>query len=302
MKLSMPFLLFSLLFSSPLVFAEADKSFSSPNKKEAQAHADTKAQEKANAHRQKILKEAVSAIEETGKAFQAIDKKNKKEALTSLKNATGQLEILIAREPSMVMAPFNVSVVTESILNDAKSIDKIKKEVVNLIEKDEVQKARTVLRQLASETRISVANIPLASYPAALKEAARLVDENKFDEAKMTLGSALSTVVVTQTTIPLPVLRADYFIQRAEKLSQKDNTNKDITKLIEASRQDLRVAQELGYGHRSEYDKAFSQLDKIKDKTEDGKVSSDLFRDVQSTIAKLYTDQDEIQAQEIQEE
>ncbi len=300
MKLS-TLLLFSLLFSSQMSFAEAGNSSNSTDQKEAQAHADTKAQEKANEQRQKILKEAVSAIEETGKAFKAIDQKNKKEALASLKKATGQLEILIAREPQMVMAPFNVSVVTESILNDAKSIDDIKKEVVNLIEKDEVQRARMLLKQLASETRINVANIPLASYPAALKEAARLVDEKKFDEAKKTLGTALSTVVMTQTTIPLPVLRADYFIHQAEKLSQKNKGDKNIKKFVEASRQDLKVAQELGYGHRSEYDKVFGQLDKIQDKVKDGKVSQDLFRDIEATIAKLYTQQDEIQAQEINE-
>jgi hypothetical protein len=37
---------------------------------------------------------------------------------------------------------------------------------------------------LASETVISTANIPLATYPDAIKEAVRLIDQNKTEEAK----------------------------------------------------------------------------------------------------------------------
>jgi hypothetical protein len=74
---------------------------------------------------------------------------------------------------------------------------------------------------MASETVVSVSNIPLATYPAAIKDAAKLIDENKTNEAKSALQTALNTQVVTETIIPLPVVLAQASLKEAETLAEK---------------------------------------------------------------------------------
>jgi len=78
----------------------------------------------------------------------------------------------------------------------------------------------------ASETVVTVANIPLATYPAAIKDAVRSIDANKIDEAKATLQAALNTQVLTETIIPLPVVYAGESLKEAETLAEKTDRTK----------------------------------------------------------------------------
>jgi hypothetical protein len=50
---------------------------------------------------------------------------------------------------------------------------------------DDYPAARALLYGLMSELRVRTYNLPLATYPVALTEAARLLDEKKNDEARM---------------------------------------------------------------------------------------------------------------------
>ncbi|MGS8570856.1 YfdX family protein, partial [Salmonella enterica subsp. enterica serovar Braenderup] len=59
-------------------------------------------------------------------------------------------------------------------------------------------------------------NIPLASYPAAVKAVVPLIDQGKIEEAKAALQSALNTLVEERSVLPLPVLRAKLLLKRAE--------------------------------------------------------------------------------------
>ena len=71
-----------------------------------------------------------------------------------------------------------------------------------------IQDARHVLKSVASETVVTVANIPLATYPTAIKAAVSSIDANKIDDAKAILQTAHNTQVFTETTIPLPVVNS----------------------------------------------------------------------------------------------
>ena len=66
---------------------------------------------------------------------------------------------------------------------------------------------RILLYHLTSELRVRTFNLPLATYPDALKQAARLLDEGKNSDASGTLQTALNTLVVIDhvTAIPLNV-------------------------------------------------------------------------------------------------
>jgi hypothetical protein len=85
----------------------------------------------------------------------------------------------------------------------------------------QLREARRLLKNLASETVISVTNIPLATYPDAIKSAVKFIDQNKKDEAKRVLQTALNTQAVTDTIIPLPVVKAQEALKNAESLAEK---------------------------------------------------------------------------------
>ncbi len=54
--------------------------------------------------------DAISAVEETKKAMDALDNKHDKEAISALEQATGKLDILLARHPENALLPVDSDV------------------------------------------------------------------------------------------------------------------------------------------------------------------------------------------------
>ncbi len=272
----------------------------------AEKHANTQVQQKVTEKRKEILQDATMAMNQTKNALKLLDEGNKKGAIDALESATGKLELIVARDPKLSLAAFDYNVETRALLNDLISVKNIKDQAEDLLEDDRVQEAAALLANLKSEMVISVANIPLATYPAAMKEAARLIDQNKTDEAKDVISGALGTVVVTENIIPLPVARAEYLLNESEKLAEKKNRSKDENKrlntLMDDARKELQFAEELGYGQKEDFKNLYAQLDDVLKKTEDGKSGSGWFNDVKRSISGIFDDsdssKDEKQAQE----
>ena len=61
------------------------------------------------------------------------------------------------------------------------------------LSRERVQDARLLVADLASEADIHVTEIPLATYAAAIRAVAPLINAGKVDEAKAALYSALNT-------------------------------------------------------------------------------------------------------------
>ncbi|MFX5858528.1 YfdX family protein, partial [Acinetobacter baumannii] len=80
--------------------------------------------------------------------------------------------------------PMSVAVVTKDVYTSLDAIKKAKADAEQDLRAGRVQEARRLLDALVSETVISTTNIPLATYPDALKKSAKLIDENKTVEAK----------------------------------------------------------------------------------------------------------------------
>lgn len=266
----------------------------------AEKHANTQVQQKVTEKRKEILQDATMAMNQTKEALKMLDEGNKKGAIDALESATGKLELIVARDPKLSLAAFDYNVETRAILNDLKSVKNIKDQAEDLLEDDRVQEAAALLSNLKSEMVISVANIPLATYPAAMKEAARLIDQNKTDEAKDVISGALGTVVVTENIIPLPVARAEYLLSESEKLAEKKNRSKDENKrlntLMDDARKELQFAEELGYGQKEDFKNLYAQLDDILKKTEGGKSGSGWFNDMKRSISGLFDDSDSSKA------
>jgi hypothetical protein len=266
-----------------LMMAFVSPSLASDTKDTATADKEVeKVQQDQTAEKRKALfEEATTAIRETKNALKALDEKKAKEALAALERASGKLTIILGREPELALAPADVNVVTYDILADISAVKALRDEIEDALDDGRVQQARRLIKNLASETVISVTNIPLATYPDAIKKAAKLIDEEKLDEAKKELQLALNTLVVTDTIIPLPVTTAEKYLKEAETLTEKGDRSKEenerLAELLKDARTELEFAQALGYGSKKDFKNLYKQLDQIEDKTKGGKSGKGFF-------------------------
>ncbi|MAZ75890.1 MAG: hypothetical protein CMH31_01150 [Micavibrio sp.] len=266
---------------------------------EADKKVEKNTQSQTSEKRKEVLSDAVMALQETRVALKALDDGKSKEALAALEKATGKLEIILARDPALALAPTGVSAMTHDILGSLEAVKEARKEAEDLLEDGKVQDARRLIGSLASETVISTMNLPLATYPDAIKEAVRLIDADKTEEAKIVLQTALNTLVVTKTIIPLPVVIAENLLKEAEALAEnKERTeeeSKKLSDLLKMAENEIELAQALGYGTKKDFDIFYKEIDLIREKTSDGKSGEGFFKKIKDSMAGMF---DESQAPE----
>ena len=259
--------------------------------KAMEGEARSQAQAAINEQRKKIIDEAVSAIAETKNALRALDEKKTQEALAALERASGKLNIVLARDPQLALAPIDVDVTVYDVYTTIDAIKKARKQAEDYLEDGEVQKARLVIRDLASEVVISVINVPLQTYPAAISAVAPLIDQGKIEEAKTALEAALNTLVAVDHVIALPILRADVKLARAEELAQKEGRseedNKTLARLLTEAREQLKFGEVLGYGNKRDYKKFYAEIDEIESKTKLGKAGKGFFDQMKAHLSEF---------------
>ena len=275
----------------PAAAQMTDKAAAKTGREAVEKKARKKGAEKADVQRQKILKEAVAALRETQNAIAALDKGDKAAALAALEKVVGKLEIVLARAPDLALAPVDVTTQTLDIYADVKAVRKAVDEAVRLLKKGRVQDARALVSGLASEIIIEVVNIPLATYPDAIKAVVPLIEAGKVKEAKAALVAALNTLVITRHIIPLPILRVEQMLQRAEVLAEKEKRTeaeqKELDAILKAARTELEFAEVLGYGKEGDFKPFYEQLDKIAEKTKGGKYGKGFFDELKKALAEF---------------
>ena len=206
-----------------------------------------------------LVGEAQEAVQETQKAIAAIEQGNKRKAIKALESATGKLDVVLARNPELGFVPLESEVDILALAPlDLDTVEEIRKEIKRAIRKDELVKARELLDNLASELRITTVNLPLATYPAAMEEAAALLDRDEFNAAEGILQTALSTLFIEERQSPIPVIKAQALIDEADSLIQVDGHEEIVQSMLKEARKELKLAEELGYGDR---DKQYASLD-----------------------------------------
>lgn len=288
--LSGPALAQSAAGSSPGAAAHSAAS------KAALPQVDYKAAREAAKKRAELAQDAITALAKTQEALILLDARKTKEALAALELASGKLELVLAREPKLALAPVDVSVITHDIHADVESVKKAVKLSRELLDDGEVQKARPIVANLASEIVIETDNLPMATYPAAIKSAARLIDSGKIDDAKAELARALNTLVVTSVAFPLPVLRAEAAMAKAEKLAEtlvedgqrSEASNERLETLLNEARQQLEMAELLGYGKKKDFEPLYAELKKVKQKTAGGGGGKGWLDEIKAKLSKLF--------------
>lgn len=255
----------------------------------------SEAHKKWTQRQEAILEEARAALDETHASLTALEQDDKDLALEALARATGKLEILLAREPGLALAPIEVDAVTHDLYATVESVRAAREEAIELLEKGRVQEARLLLSGLGSEIVISVTNLPLATYPDAIKAVSPLIDQGKYEEARQALRAVLNTLVVTRSVISLPVSRASHMLQEAESLLEAKSASEEgeevatvdpekIDGLIQGARHQLEMAQVLGYGQEADYEKIRTQIAELEKKIDGDQGTEGIFARLQKSL------------------
>jgi hypothetical protein len=238
-----------------------------------------------------LINDAVVAISETQKASDALSKGDSTAALAALERATGKLDLLLARNPSTALLPVRVeTIAVESAPADIATIKQISDRAQRAVAAKDYPLARVLLGGLQDEIRVRTYNLPLATYPQAIKDAARLIDQKKIPDASNVLTTALSTLVLVDHVFPEPTIKAQAAVQVAESLKTKDKA--ESLRLVDSAKQELARAEALGYAGKD--DPEFSALQASVEnvdkqlRTDHGLVS---FDDLKSKLANFFKHQ-----------
>lgn len=232
----------------------------------------------------KVLDEALNAYEETMKAIDHLDKGEKDKALEALERSVGKMDILIGRYPEIAYLPIDIDVQTLDVVSDLTTIRQQRDEVEFLVKKGYLQAARRMLAYMASEIRVISTNLPMETYPTAIRGIARLIEEDKLEEAKRSLATTLSTVVRFERSIPIPVLNSQALIAEASKIISEEtpeelaNDKKDeALVLLKRAHEELDIAEALGYGKKNwEFAEIHKDIKEIESKVKSNEKSGGL--------------------------
>jgi YfdX protein len=195
---------------------------------------------------------------------------------------------VVARDPKMARASVTVTTSILDLYATPETVKAVSKEAMDDLSNGRVQHARLLVQDLCSEADIHLAEIPLATYPAAIKAVAQLIDAGRTEEAKAALYAALNTLVIETFVVPLPKIRASAMLIAAGELADKKDRKADDTTrmhgLMDAARQQLQLAEALGYGTKDSYKPLYTQLDEIQKKGEPGQSGRRLFDRLRNSL------------------
>ncbi|HHC80201.1 MAG TPA: YfdX family protein [Flavobacteriia bacterium] len=207
-----------------------------------------------------LTNEALTTISETQSLLHEIDKGDKNNAIKKGKQLIGNLEILLAKDPTLALIPVDVTSQREEFVADIKTVRETVKLAQKAMNKGHYRVASDLLKDLRSEMVINTFLIPTATYPDAIKAAVILLEEDDKEAAKSVLQEVLNTVVIERTILPIPILNAEQMIIEAATIDKKGHEDADkVLNLLKNADYQLQLAEEMGYGKK---DKDFATLAK----------------------------------------
>jgi len=250
-------------------------------------------QEAEQEARKTLDQDAASAIAETSNAVKAVAQGKTDEAMSAIERAIGKINVVVARNPANALIPVELQVeVIDAAPWDIRAIRSIGKAAERAVEDRDYPGARVLLQHLISEIRVRTYNLPLASYPVALKDAARLLDQKRQDEAKAVLQTALNTLAIIDRVRPLPLAAAQDNVERAQALRDKD---KDAAqRQLAEAKTELDRAKELGYaGKDPEYAALNQAISDVEKQLKGNQDSTSAFAKLREKVKSFFKRQSE---------
>jgi len=246
------------LLSSSIQASDSTKTVSA----KAITHAKADADKIKNS--EKIVQEAVDAVKLTQDVVTAINSGKKDEAIKTIEKAIGKLEVVMSAPNAPILIPLNASVVVSAFKGSAYDVENAVITSIALLQNKRVQDARMIVEKLKDEIDVVTINLPLATYPGALKRAASFLHQNKLKEAKEVLMTALNTLVEVDLITPIGIIQAQDLIIAAKSVAKTDK--KLALAHLEGAKEALKKAEALGYTSRSDttYKMLNEQINKIE--------------------------------------
>jgi len=231
--------------------------------------------------------EAIAILKETNNVLKYIAEDKNKKAKEELAKLIGELEILITRDPNLALVPVGVTYQINDAVVDIPTVYEITEAAQKAMKDGYYQVAKKLMEGLTSEMVVKTSFLPLATYPDAMRLSAALLEEGKKDEATVILLRALNTLVIQETDIPLPVLRAEEFIKLGAVAMAGDEKDKKEVALLYLDNADyqLQLAEAMGYGKKDkEYKELFEAIKDLKKQINDNKDSKTKFDNLSNKI------------------
>jgi len=264
----------------------ATSSFAADAKTESVKHnAVLKAENKAQ--NTKLIKEAIRALQYTNDAYIYLHAKKTDKALESLKKAIGELTVILNKPNAPYLLPVNVTMQADEYVGSIQNISKQITTAKVALAKHQLPVVRNILDALKSEIDIKAVNIPLATYPDAIKLAIKYINENKIKEAQDVIAMALNTLVTTDAIIPIPIVKANDLVIAASKIASKNK--KQTLKYLEEAKKQLKIAELLGYTSKSDttYKILKDKINNIENKINHNKNTDSFFAELKSKLKEF---------------
>ena len=237
------------LLSGNVLAEEAKTAQSGTASKAVSASAVSHGKAAATAKRDdvKIVQEAVDAVRLTQEVLMTLSAKevDKDKAIKTLEKAIGKLEVVMSNPKAPALIPLSSSVVVSEFPGTAYDVENAVITSIALLQNKRVQDARMIVQGLKDEIDLITINLPLASYPAALKLAAKYLHEDKVEEARRVIATALNTFVEVDVITPIGIIQAQELIVAAQMAAPKDK--KLALAHLAAAKAALKKAEALGY-------------------------------------------------------
>ncbi|HEV7520442.1 MAG TPA: YfdX family protein [Candidatus Angelobacter sp.] len=232
-------------------------------------------------------KEAIAAVQQTERALIAIAEDRIDEALAAIEEATGKINVLLARNPANALIPVNLrATVIDTAPEEVSDIAVLVDAAAMALDINDLPASRTLLDFLRSEIRLRIYHLPLVSYPAALQEAVRLLDQKNTREAAAVLLIALNTLAIMDQVHPLPLLLAREAVKAAQEQAQKDK--EAAQRILEVADHELERAMELGYtAEDSDYTTLRNEIRDLRKQLKGNEDTTSVFSRIKERLASV---------------
>jgi len=241
-------------------------------------------QSKILKQKEEIVKKASEALILTKNVIKYIDKGKTDEATKEVEKAIGKLEVVLASDSVPKLLPVGAELKAYRFIGDINKIQTDIKATKVLLNEGKIQEARILLSTLRDELDLKTVSIPLATYPDALKLAAKYLHKGNTKEAKEVLITAMNTIVENTIIMPIPLLEVEYLVKESKEVLK---TDKELAlKHLSLAKKELKKAEVLGYLSKSEvtYKKLQTQIDELVKQIEGNKKSESFYEKLIDSI------------------
>ena len=224
-----------------------------------------------------LIKEALSSLRLASSALKNLEEGKNVDAKKDIELALGKLESILVAKDAPKLLPIDQRVVVKNYIGSAEDVEESVDKVKDLLDDNKVQEAVELLSSLQSEIDVTVVNLPLVTYPDALKLASKFIIEDKPEMAKDVLKVALSSFSEVTQVIPLPIINALKLVDVAKDVAKEDK--KQALNYLNAANDELDKAQALGYISKSAttYKELHSLIEDVQDEIKGANKAEKMF-------------------------